>query len=237
MVSVLEKIKIVTKQRVEQLKNPFGEIQYDCLYENTFVFERGKIYGIVSEYGEGGEMISAIMSGTIPINQEDIFFDKEKVENPDMHSIGWYVGKSEYHRGLMHREISAKKALTEAVKKYQRYQNVDEVVKDFHLSVDRLDYPLSQYSGEKWRASLAIGYACKKEIFCFSWMSTIRFTDILLSSGVFRFFKRLKEEGCIVILPTSYKNNVSGLADDVIEIDNAQYKSVLSDSQYFREYF
>lgn len=182
-------------------------------------------------------MISAIMSGAIPIHKEGIFFDREKVENSDMHSIGWYVGKSEYHRGLMRREISAKKALTEAIKKYQRYQNVDEVVKDFHLSADRLDYPLSQYSGEKWRASLAIGYACKKEIFCFSWMSTIRFTDILLSSGVFRFFKRFKEEGGIVILPTSCKNNVFGLADEVIEIDNTQYKSILSDSQYFREHF
>lgn len=50
----MEKIKIVTKQRVERLKNPFDEIQYNRLYENTFVFERGKIYGIVSEYGEGG---------------------------------------------------------------------------------------------------------------------------------------------------------------------------------------
>ena len=237
MVGILEKIKIVTRQRVEQLKNPFNEIQNDYIVEQTFTFEKGKIYGIVSEHGEGGEMISAIMSGIIPIKEEEVYFDEKKVENPDMQSIGWYVGKSEYRRGIINREISVKKALTDAVKKYQRYKDVDEIIEDFHLTVGRLNYKLSQYSGEKWRASLAIGYACKKELYCFSWMSTLRFTSILESSGVFRFFKRLKAEGCIVILPTSYKENVVGFVDEVIEIDNARYKSILSDTKYFKEHF
>lgn len=232
---ILEVIKLVTKHRVEDIENSFNEMHYDYMDEKTFLFEGGKIYGLVGEHGEGGEMISAIMSGRIPIKEEDIFFDGIKMNRPDMQDIGWYVGKQEYTKGLIKKEISAKKALDYALKKYNRYNNVDEIIEDFHLTPNRLDYELSKYSGEKWRVSLAIGYACRKKVF--SWMNTSVFNSILLSSGVFRFFKRLKSEGCIIILPTSRKENVEGFVDEVIEIVNPQDRTVISKNPYFVEHF
>ncbi len=91
-------------------------------------------------------------------------------------------------------------------------------MEDFSLRPDRIYMKLSRYSGEKWRGSLAIGYVCRKEVFCLSWMNTPDFDSILLSSGIFRFFKRLRKEGCIFILPTSRRENVEGFADEVIEL-------------------
>lgn len=233
MVAVLEEIKLITKQRVERIKNPFNELQDDYTMEKLFCFKRGMIYGIIGEQGEGGELISSLLSGRIPIVNEEIYCDGKLVDNVVLKQLGWYVGKSEYCRGIVKKQISVKKALLYAIKKYKRYQNLNEVIEEFHLSPDKLHYKISNYSGEKWRASLAIGYASRKEIFCFSWMNTACFNSILLSSGVFRFFKKLKEDGAIILLPTSRRENVIGLADEIIEINNPQYKSMISENEYF----
>lgn len=233
----MEKIKLITKESLVHVKNPFCESIVDYLTDNTFVFDKGKIYGIICEHGSGGDAISAIMSNYVICKTAEVYIDDAKATALDVKNLGWYVGKSEYTKGLITREISARKALINAVKKYQRYNSIDEVIEDFHLTSGRLNYELSKYSGEKWRASLAIGYACRKEVYCFSWLNTAHFSSILLSSGVFRFFKRLKEEGCIIILPTSRKENVAGLVDEVIEIDNPRFKQVISESEYFKQYF
>lgn len=237
MVAILEKIKLITKQRVERIKNSFNEIQNDYIIDKSFVFEKGKIYGIIGEHGEGGELISSLMSGRIPIEKEVIYYDDIKIDSSNIGDIGWYVGKSEYSEGIIKKEICVKKALKNAIKRYQRYKSIDEIIEDFHLTPDKLEYTLSKYSGEKWRASLAIGYACKKEVYCFSWMDTAHFSSILLSSGVFRFFKRMRDEGLIIILPTSRKENVIDFVDEVIEINNPEYKSVISENLYFKEHF
>lgn len=63
------------------------------------------------------------------------------------------------------------------------------------------------------------------------------FHDIILSSGVFRFFKKLKSEGCIIILPTSRKENVIGMVDEVIEIGNPRFDNMISQHPYFIEHF
>ena len=39
MVAILEEIKLVTKQRVEQLKTPFNEIHNDCTLEKNYRFK------------------------------------------------------------------------------------------------------------------------------------------------------------------------------------------------------
>lgn len=237
MVAILEEIKLITKQRIERLKNAFNESQDDYTMEKTFCFKRGMIYGIIGEQGEGGELISSLLSGRIPIKNEEVYCDRKLVDNYVLRQMGWYVGKSEYCGRIVKKQISVKRALLNAIRKYKRYQNLDEVVEEFHLSPDKLHYKITKYSGEKWRASLAIGYASRKEIYCFSWMNTACFNSILLSSGVFRFFKKLKGEGSIILLPTSRRENVIGLADEIIEINNPQYKSMISENQYFIEHF
>lgn len=237
MVAILEEIKLITKRRTEQVKNAFNELQIDCTLEKTFCFKRGKIYGIIGEQGEGGELISSVLSGRIPIIEEEIYYDGVKLNNKNLQKIGWYVGKREYYEGIIKKEKRVEKALTDAIKKYKRYNNLEEIVKEFNLTPDRLNYEISRYSGERWRASLAIGYASLKEIYCFSWMNTACFNSILLSSGVFRFFKKMKEEGLIIVLPTSRKDNVIGLADEIIEIDNPEYKCIISEDPYFIKTF
>ena len=189
----MEKIKLVTAHRVDDILDFYYGTYEDYMSDHTFVFEKGKVYGVVTEYGDGGETLSAIMSGLIPIEEEEVYFDDIKVDNPKMGDIGWFLGKREYTRGIIKKEISARKALERAIKEYHRYQSVEDVMEDFSLRPDRIDMGLYRYSHEKWRASLAIGYACRKEVFCLSWMNTSAFASIILGSGIFRFFKRLRK--------------------------------------------
>lgn len=233
----MEKVKVVTKEGFINVCNHLDEKFIDFINDNEFTFERGKIYGLIGEHGSGGEIISSLLSGRTDLNGNTVYFDDVKVSDVSIQNCGWYVGKAEYAKGLIKRELSVKKAIGKAIKNSHRYEVVNEVVEDFHLTPDRLDYKLSDYSGERLRASLAIGYASNKVIYCFPWMNTAYFHDIILSSGVFRFFKRLKKEGCIIILPTSRIKNVAGLVDEVIEINNPKFKYVISEHPYFKEHY
>lgn len=236
--AILEKIKlIITKEQMIHVCNHIGETYVDNIHCREFVFEKGKIYGLVGEHGSGGESISSLLTGRINLNDNIIYLDDIKLDEGSIQNYGWYVGKSEYAKGLIKKEISVKHAIEIAIKKYHRYANVDEVVTDFHLSSGRLNYELSKYSGERLRASLAIGYASNRRIYCFPWMNTLYFHDIILSSGVFRFFKKLKNEGCIIILPTARKENVIGIVDEVIEINNPRFDKMISQHPYFIEHF
>lgn len=233
----MEEVKFITKLRVENLTNAFDEKHSDELGDNIYIFKKGKIYGIIGEYGEGGELLSSLLSGRIPLEDEILYYDEERADSLKIQELGWYVGKPEYAKGIIKYEISVKKALTHAIKKYKRYNRLEEVIQDFALTKGRLHDKLSKYSEERWRASLAIGYACKKEMYCFPWMDSATFFDTILSSEVFRFFKRMKEEGMIIILPTARRENVIGLVDEIIEINNPAFKSIVTKFQYFKDHF
>lgn len=237
--AILEKIRLEIKdERFINICNPFKEKSQDYICKNTFIFEKGNIYGIVCEHGGGGESISRFLSNEESLKQEKIYIDDVEAESSDIKKIGWYVGKTLYSQGIITKELSIRKALEYAIKRYKRYENVEDIIEEFHLTTDRLDYSLSRNcEWEMWRASLAIGYASNKTVYCFPWMNTLFFYDCMYNSSVFRFFNKLKSEGAVIILPTSRKENVCGFVDKVIQIENPRYKHVISDNSYFKQYF
>lgn len=239
MVAVLEKVKLVIQEdRFIDVNNPFGEKSKDYVCANTFTFEKGKIYGLVCEHGGGGESISLLLSNTTPLEQEKVYIDDVEVGARDISKLGWYVGKQLYSRGLVKREQSSRKILENAIREYRRYEKLEDIVEEFHLTLGKLDYGLSKNcEWEMWRTSLAIGYANNKKIYCFPWMDTLRFYDCLYNSSVFRFFKKLTKEGAIIILPTSREENVNGFVDNVIRIHSPRYERIISESLYFKEHF
>lgn len=68
-------------------------------------------------------------------------------------------------------------------------------------------------------------------------MNTLIFYDCLYNSAVFRLFRRMRNEGAIIILPTSRKENVEGFVDEVIQIGGQRFEHVISESEYFKKYF
>ena len=235
----MEKVKLlIESDRFIEVDNPFGEKSTDYICKNTFVFEKGKIYGIICEHGAGGESIARLLSNTTPLKGEKVFVDDVEIGASTIEKLGWYLGKVLYSRGLIKRELSFRQALEMAIKEQHYYEKVDDIVKEFHLTPSRLDYSLSQNcEWERWRMSMAIGYANNKKIYCFPWMNTLEFYDCLYNSSVFRFFKKLTREGAIIILPTFRKENVNKLVDHIVQIHNTRFEHCISESAYFKEYF
>lgn len=234
----MEKITLETKMRFVVVKNPFGEKSLDYTHDNIFTFERGKIYGIVCEHGAGGESISLLLSNQIPREEEKIYFDDQEVTPQTVGQTGWYMGKPLYSGKLIKREVTIRRAMKYAVDKYHKYDSVEKIAEDFVLDRGIWDYGLSRNcQWVKWRASMAIGYACDRTIYCFPWMNTLEFNDCLCNSSVFRFFKRFKREGLIIILPTSRRENIEGIVDEIVQIHSPRFEHVITDFEYFKEHF
>ena len=218
----------VKKDRIIHCKNPFGEEYNDYLYKNDYIFEVGKTYGVICEHGEGGESLSLLLSSEKELVSEEILIDNGCLSSVE--EIGWYVGKSIYSNSILNKEITQKKSIEMAIHKYRRYDNISDIINDFHLSDNKLDYSFSNNTEwERWRTSFALGYASNKKIFCFPWMNSLQFYDCMYNSSVYRFFDKIKEEKGIVILPTSKKKNVVGLVDDIIVINNPRFDRSFTD--------
>lgn len=239
MVGKLEKLKLVIyEDRIINTNNPFGDKGRDYICKNNFVFEKGKIYGIVCEYGGGGEAVSLLLTNEVPLKQEKVFIDDSEANPADIEMLGWYVGKKICRNFIIKKEMSVRQLLENAIKKYNRYEKMEDIIEEFHLSPDKLHYGLSRNcEWQMWRASLAVGYASNKKIFCFPWMNTLYFYDCMYNSSVYRFFKKLKNEGSIIILPTSREKNVQGFVDEVIRINNPRFEHIISENSYFKEFF
>lgn len=239
MVAILDKVKLVIEgERLVNVDNPFGEKSQDYISEGTYIFEAGKIYGVVCEHGGGGETVSLLLSNTTSLINERVYIDDVEVEASEIEKYGWYVGKALYSKGVIKKELNAKKALEYAIKKYHRYERLEDITNEFHLRIDKLSYGLSSNcEWEKWRTSIAIGYASNKKIYCFPWMDTMTFYDCMYNSSVFRFFKKLVSEGAIIILPTSREENIRGIANSIIKIRSPRFAHIISESSYFKEYF
>ena len=128
----------VKKDRIIHCKNPFGEEYNDYLYKNDYIFEVGKTYGVICEHGEGGESLSLLLSSEKELVSEEILIDNGCLSSVE--EIGWYVGKSIYSNSILNKEITQKKSIEMAIHKYRRYDNISDIINDFHLSDNKLDY-------------------------------------------------------------------------------------------------
>lgn len=235
--AILEKIKIIIEEDgMLDYVNVYGEKTHDYIFKNEIVLKAGNIYGIICEQGAGGEGISQLLTNNKIHIEKNFFIDE--TETKDIYDISWYVGKPILCKNIMKKELSVQKALEYAIKKYNRYTDIDSILEEFHLSQDKINYGLTNNTEwEKWRASFAIGYASKKKIYCFPWMDSMFFYDCMYNSSVFRFFKKITKENGIIILPTSREQNVRHLADVVIKLKCNRFEHCIADTEYFKKYF
>ena len=224
----MEIVKLFTTEEIIYVENNRKEKYIDNLHNGSYEFRTGKIYGLVGEVGSGGEAIVEILTGRYKTKKQKIYFDDVAVRQDDIMDNGWYLGKLEYSSYFPHYEISVKKALKRAIHQYKYFNNIDEVIDMFYLKRSLINYKLSQYSGERLRASLAIGYSSKKNIFCFPWMNSADLYHFMTSGKIYAFFEELKRNNKIVIIPTSKKENVRDLVDEIIKIENPTFDSILS---------
>lgn len=186
----------------------------DVIYPFDYKFESGNIYGIIDEFGNGGWILSEILAGKRKWINGRILINGVEISNNKMNEYGCYVGEdSGMKNWLTRRSFTVQEQIYYGVKKGISFcNNVDEIKKNFNLSDERFNRQIKYFSGERWKASMAIGYAQGKLVYCFPWMNS-RYIKHLEEH--IRFCARaLLEVGAIIIIPTCRERSLLEVSGD-----------------------
>jgi ABC-type glutathione transport system ATPase component len=213
----------------------------DSIEDFTGVFEAGKIYGIVGELGFGGWLLSYLLSGKSlnleleQLTKPNIFLDGKEVKiNKELQNISCYVGEGvaeipynrlETYPNYISRKLFNIKTVAEHIEQGIRsscnQMSLEEITELFELSGlgekkesrGRINRPLEFQSGEVWRASMAIGTAYKKKLFCIPWTEPL-YVKYFITDYNSKFIKIIKELGATVIIPISYEGYLKNIPVD-----------------------
>lgn len=220
--AILEKIELFNVSCCGRCNLFHHGVVQDCLQKSDFKFISGNLYGIIGEFGEGGAALSCGMTGNIECVEGKINIDGNDVTINDLIDISWYIGNDLYKYGtsglFINRPKFNKKTIHEQIEYGVRRQLIDKdftTIKEmFHISDERVDRNINYVSGERWKASAAIGYSNGKKLFCYPWMNS---NDIEhLKEQIAHTVKILIDEGNIIILPTTKAKNIQEIYADGI---------------------
>ncbi len=206
-----------------KMKN-YGEM-IDSIKDFQYIFTKGKSYGIIGQCGEGGWGLSYNLAGREQFISGEIKMDGKLATLADLENISWYIGEGISSKGFLPKGKSIINQLEEAIKRNQSgtIHSATEIIELFNLSQDRLNLKLEELSWEKWKASIAIGYAYGKQIFCFPWMSTGWINDLILNCGIHICIDILKSTDAIIILPTQMAEGVDYFVDEIVFLRNSRH--------------
>lgn len=214
MVAILEKI-VLENFSVGGKCNLFHHgLVLDCLEKNNLEFYEGNFYGIIGEFGNGGAALSCGITGNTNYYEGKIWVNDKETSIDYLIQNSWYVG-NDLHSSNSKRIFSCKPRITKntigeqiefGIRKVRSDLDFRTVQNIFNLSDERIDRNIEYVSGERWKASAAIGFANGKKIFCYPWFNS---KDIdQLEGQLLNTVKSLLDFGCIVIMPTTKKENI-----------------------------
>lgn len=191
---VLEEIKVQVEVEetimIPQLKE-YGSM-IEIIPRMKFELIGGNTYGIKCECGAGGWAISYILAGREAAKGQKVYLNDTRINQQQIKGVGWYVGE-----GLPHNIMLKEKSILKQLRKGLKYKNnqlsIDNIITQFGLSEDRLHCRIKDLSWEKWRASLAIGYAHNKKIYVFPWLNTYFFNEIITNTSIHKCIDFLKK--------------------------------------------
>lgn len=147
--------------------------------------------------------ISYLMSMYNYTLKDFVLFDKTNIEVNDIEielkefcQYSCYLDK-EYP--LFNSKKSIRKLVDEGLKKTKLNYTADEIRNLFKIDSERYERPIFAVGNEIFKAMVAVGYANNKQVFCFPWMSKMRY------DGYHNHFKDLlsilSKLDLVVILP------------------------------------
>ncbi len=187
----------------------------------TYKFINGGIYGIIGEFGAGGWALSYTISGMSTKYEGSIMINDNVVSSREL----CYVGECMRVNGLLgQKKMTVLEQIKLGIKagKCPDALTSNNVIDLFKLSKERVGRRIEYTSGERWKASVAIGYANGKKVFCFPWLNT---GEILHLKEHFRLcLNILKQINAIVIIPTCKIESIEDLTSDNIYIKSVYEK-------------
>lgn len=179
----------------------YGNIR-DTIGHFNYQFKSG-LYIMEGECGTGGWALSTILSGKDEFVQGKIIVDDEVVNCKDLKRYSCYVGEdSGLKKNLGLTPMSVAEQINYGISKGLSFtNNVDQIKVMFGLSNERFTRKMKYLSGERWRASMAIGYATGKFIYCFPWMNSKFITH--LEDCLMKCIPPLLKINATIIIPTT----------------------------------
>lgn len=87
---------------------------------------------------------------------------------------------------LFSKKKAVRTLVTKGLEKYHSKETAENIRDMFHIDPERFERPLSGIGNEIFKAMAAIGFSHEKQVFCFPWLSKMRFeyyhgniTDVL----------------------------------------------------------
>jgi len=218
---VLEKInqltvKNLTARCICKLSG-YGKI-IDSISIFSYEFKPGNIYGVFDEFSCGGWALSWVLSGKQKVFEGEVRINENPVGYRELKNYSWYVGEDSGRRKLFGvNKMTVKEQIQFGIDSGKSFCNdINRIKVMFGLSNERFDRCLQYVSGERWKASMAIGYSLGKTIYCFPWLNSY-----FLSTFKQHFelcFKALAEIGAIIIIPTCNTNYIKDILNITLSI-------------------
>lgn len=187
---------------------------YDCLHYCNLRLESGRIYGLISEYGQGCMYLSYLLGGKVDTKELSISVNEKETSRRELEKLSWNLEPSREH----YRNAVVIKAIQKAIKKNRLKDSFSDIQNRFFLTQPRQDRKLFQLSGERWRASAALGYVEGKQIF-YAPYKTSEFYYQMCQSGLLKALRELTDNGAVVLLPCGSDDFLKHIVDECIYLD------------------
>ncbi|MBR6403477.1 MAG: hypothetical protein IKS48_08865 [Eubacterium sp.] len=187
---------------------------YDTWYYKDVELMSGKIYGLVSEYGQGCMYLSYLLGGKVDFGELQIFIDGISVSKEDLKSISWNLEPSKEN----YKNKTVRKAIEQSIKNNECVDTFEDIEEAFYLDERRHDRKLRYLSGERWRASAALGYVSGKKIFYAPYKNSIFYRQ-MNDSNMFKALRYLADKGNIIVLPVGSDTFIKLVVDECIYLD------------------
>lgn len=197
-------------------------------YEDL-TFESGKIYGLISEYGRGCMYVSYLLGGKVDFGDLRIYYDNRRITQKDLAEMSWNL-EPQYEK---YNKYTVKKSIEKALQKSACTDSFVQIAEKFVLTEPRYDRKLFQLSGERWRASAALGYAAGKQIFYAPYQTSSFYYQVAV---LVKALRSLTEAGALVLLPGSSDRFLRHIVDECVYLDENREFDIDYLQQYYAEH-
>lgn len=205
--SLIEDVAVVGKEKFSD------RWRYDSLQ-----FESGNIYALVGEHGQGCMYLSYLLGGKIDFGNLKISMNGNEIRKTDLEFISWNLEPIEDRYG----NKVVKKSIEKALDRNKSKESFSDIQDKFLLTQERFGIKFKWLSGERWRASAALGYAEGRRIF-YAPYKTSDFYYQMCQSGLLKALRELTDAGAMVLLPVGSDEFMKYIADQCLYIKPCSY--------------
>lgn len=188
-----------------------GKKVYDAWRFKDVSLESAKIYGLVGEYEQGPMYLSYLLGGKVDFGDLRLYCNGHELSRNMLEQVSWNLEPS----NEKYRNAIVKKSIVKALNENGCTEDFSTIAEKFILTEPRYNRKLFQLSGERWRASAALGYANRKKIYYAPYKPS-NFYYQMCNCGLLKVLRELTDDGAIVLLPAGLDEFLKHIVDECI---------------------